>query len=104
MADEKKLQDDLLSDEQLEQVAGGYSNELYGDSLILYRMGFIDGMYNQDNAVESCKKIQEGWLKAGIICVIRDESENLYFLQSNGQQISSEKALEYVSERFPIVR
>ncbi len=104
MTDEKKLQDEMLSDEQLDIVAGGYSNELYGDSLILYRIGIIDGMYDQDNAVASCKKIQEGWLKAGIICVIRDESENLYFLQSNGQQISSEQVLRYVAERFPIVR
>lgn len=104
--DEKILENELMTDEELEKVSGGYDYELASESCMLYRTGFIDKIYFKKDEIdaEARKKIQEGWFKAGIICVARDKDENLYFLQSNGKQISSEKAFRYVAEKFPIVR
>lgn len=88
MTEEKVLQDELLSDEQLEQVAGGNNVENYHDFRFLRTLGlFIEDLdENHESAMKG--QLQEHWAKVGVVAIPRtDAGENEYY-NSNGKQIS----------------
>jgi len=105
MADEKILQDELMTDEQLEQVAGGNciesaddsrflnslngSTDRYGATRIFFSMGFtgIDA------------EISDAWAKVGVEAEIDSGrllncgEKNIYKI--NGKQVTQEEARKH---------
>ncbi|MBO4401773.1 MAG: hypothetical protein J5809_08005 [Selenomonadaceae bacterium] len=93
-----------MSDDELNQVAGGSSTETSEDSKLLYQCGLIDDWHGEDHTMwiwhSSSKAVDEGWAKAGITCVTKwaDPEHNLYF--KDGKEISRSEAHEYLLKNF----
>ena len=102
MKDEKILQEEMLSDEELENVAGGTIGETAGDSQILYDHGLMDNHYDSIPVMFSWKsksaEVDAGWAKAGITCVTKPFGSNQYFM--NGKEISRGEAYDHLKANF----
>ena len=106
------LKDEILSDEELEKVAGGTTEDTAYDSRFLYERGLVDDWHGETATdlhwVSYSAAVDEGWRKAGITCVTvhsdleRHEYDNRYYL--NGQQISRDEAWKFVAAKFPKIR
>ena len=96
------LKDEILSDEELDQVAGGTIGETAGDSQILYDYGLMDNHYGSIPVMfywgSKSAEVDAGWAKAGITCVTKPCDGNDYFL--NGKEISHKEAIKYVKDNF----
>ncbi len=107
MADEKLLQDELLSDEQLDEVIGGSIGNCALDSRFLYEHGLMDNFHSADDFFNNWEsyypELQAAWKKAGIFMDSQIEFPNSYFAGS-GNRISWEEASKIVSEKFPKIR
>ena len=102
MKDEKFLQEEILSDEELEKVAGGYINQTTGDSEILYDYGLMDKYFNTVSVTLYWKSksaaVDAGWAKAGITCVTKPFGDNQYF--KDGKEISRDEAHAHLKANF----
>ena len=100
MAEEKKFADEVMSDEELDNVAGGTCYEMADDSRFLNslngscdRYGSTKIWFNNDKI----KEIEKAWATVGITAElnnsITDEYTNKYYL--NGKQISQDQARQH---------
>ena len=90
---------ELLSDEELEKVAGGTKSQTGDDSRLLYEHGLLNNwFYIGSDWIEKSAEVDAGWAKAGITCVTKPSADNLYFL--NGKQISRDEAWNHVKANF----
>ena len=106
MAEKDKYADEVMSDAELDNVAGGTFEELADDHKflcdhsLLRGYDFIIGL----PAKFSAQRVKEAWAKAGITCDI-DYSwkggRNNTYTDSSGNPISREEAYNIVRERFP---
>jgi len=103
----KKIRSELqkLSDEELDQVAGGTIGETAGDSNILYDHGLMDTWYSIVGlSFAWCSKsaaVDAGWAKAGITCCtvyVTGSGANKYW--KDGKEISRDEAIKYVKANF----
>ena len=96
MAKEDKYADEVMSDEELDNVAGGGTMQTTGDGDFLESHGFISGgerdfLFNWE---EDSAKVDAGWAKAGVTCVTKYGCpDNLYFI--NGKQVSRKDAFRH---------
>ena len=100
----KKINDQLeqLTDEELEQVAGGTISQTAADSKILYDYGMMN-KYHENIPVmfywkSKSAEVDAGWAKAGITCVTKPLADNKYFL--NGKEISRGQAYDHLKANF----
>ena len=105
----QKINDELemMSDEELDQVAGGTFEETAEDSQLLYKHGFLDSWYDAFFSlplrwITFSKEVDKGWAKAGITCCTSPVGANKYW--RNGKQISREDALLYAESKFKRIR
>ena len=106
----KKIRDELekLSDEQLEQVAGGTIPQTVEDSKFLYKHGLVDDWHGVIGMTfrwgTFSKEVDDGWSKAGITCVTTPNplKDNLYF--KDGKPISRTEAYNIVEKKFKMIR
>lgn len=100
----KKINDklEMLSDEQLEQVAGGVIAQTSDDSQFLYDYGLVDDWHSQTTMTfhwdSYSKAVDAGWAKAGITSVTSPWVANRYYI--NGKEISRGEAFDIVSKKF----
>lgn len=100
----KRINDQLeqLTDDELEQVAGGTIGQTAGDSKFLYDYGLMDRHYGTIPVMFYWKsksaEVDEGWSKAGITCVTAPFADNKYFL--NGKEISRGEAYDILRSKF----
>ena len=107
MIDEKKLANAAMSDDELDNVAGGFSGDTARDSQFLYEHGLVDDYsanglsillkWNSESAA-----VDAGWSKAGITCVTKPCKDNLYF--KDGKQITHDEAIAHVQANFQKIR
>ena len=100
----KKINDELelMSDEELDQVAGGSWKSTAGDTRFLNDLaGLCDRFgatkaffYNFTVSDEAAK----GWSKIGITVKTGFSDSNLYYL--NGEKISRQQAFDYACKKF----
>ena len=100
----KKINNELeaMSDDELEQVAGGTYNETAADTRFLNdlaglcdRFGATKAFFdNNPVAMEAAK----GWSKIGITVHTGFSGSNAYYL--NGEKISRTQAFEYACKKF----
>lgn len=93
---------ELMTDEELDEVAGGTIGETAGDSQYLYDYGLMDNHYGSIKVMfcwgSKSAEVDAGWAKAGITCVTKPCGSNDYFL--NGKEISRNEAKKLVKANF----
>ena len=106
MKDEKILQDEILSEEELEQVAGGTPGETADDSRFLNvllqgtkyhqcdRYGSFRIFFNQRGEINDVAK---SWESLGIKFFHGEGLSNIYSL--NGKNLSRDEAWEYAQDK-----
>ena len=91
-----------MSDEQLEQVAGGNRFETLCDSKFLYDFGLVSDWHGEFhmtfNWISDSTEIDDGWRKAGIISVTSFVNPNRYIL--NGKNLTRDEAYKHVRANF----
>ena len=106
MAENDKFADEMLTDEQLEGVAGGTCYELADDSRFLNSLNNSTDRYGSAKMNLSHDKkfeIVGAWLKLGVI-VFADKgfsdvhNKNAYFRMDNGKRLTQEEARQYAME------
>ena len=108
MKDEKILQGELLSEEELDQVAGGSWSNTAQDSEFLFKHKLMDDWYYTGGAAfnwgEVSSQVDKGWARAGITCctVYGCIYDNEYW--KDGKKISRKEAYRIVNENFPDTR
>lgn len=94
MADKDKYADEIMSDEELDNVAGGGTRQTVGDKDFLHDMGLAssDSSYPWSESWGSLSTaVDDGWKKVGITSVTKfGSADNLYFL--DGKPISRTEA------------
>ena len=105
MAEEKILKDELLSDEQLENVAGGTLDETAADTRVLKKLGLrIDGRSAEDliefsKFSEAAIEVSQIFKRFGIrVDQYWGPKTNKYY--RDGQEISRELAFKIVSKQL----
>ena len=93
---------EMMSDEELEQVAGGTVTETQEDTMILYDYGLMDCWYGSFGVtfdwLNKSKLVDEGWAKAGITCCTKFAKSNQYW--HNGKEITRDEAIKFVKANF----
>ena len=106
MIDEKKLANAAMSDEELDQVAGGNVGQTVVDSRLLYDYGLVDDWHGDFHMTFHWKSdsaaVDAGWSKAGITCVTKAWGDNQYFM--GGKEITHVQAVAHVKANFQKIR
>jgi len=102
MATEDKYADEVVSDDELDKVAGGYMGETKEDSEFLASYGLMDRKYDGIETLfgwhSVSRYVDEGWARAGITCCTVPDDHNRYW--KDGQEITHTEAIRYVREKF----
>lgn len=104
----KKINDELekLSDDELEQVAGGNDGWTAVDSTILYAYGLVDDYHGYFHTGLHWKSdsaaVDSGWAKAGITSVTKPWGDNQYFM--GGEEITRDQAITHLKANFKQIR
>ena len=101
----KKINDLLeqLSDEELENVAGGNRYQTSLDSYFLHDMGLMNETYDVliANWKSGSKAIDAAWAKAGVTSYTDHFGGNKYWIkEENNRQVSREDAMKYVANKL----
>ena len=102
MAVEDKYADEKLSDEELDQVAGGADwQEIAADSRFLNDLAGLCDRFGSTRAFFDTNKVAEeaksGWGKVGIEFYFRPGVGNKYYL--DGKRISRNEAIRYACNK-----
>ena len=80
----KKINTELekLTDEELDQVAGGGFRQTIGDDAFLMEFGYMDKKFREYsfNWVENSAKVDAGWAKAGVTSITSTTSAINFFM------------------------
>ena len=109
MKDEKIFEDELMSDEELDKVAGGDWRQTCDDSHMLYHFGLCRDCYSEKSIANQTisyfqsstladADVQAGWKKAGVDFVPSFGGTNKYSI--NGVEVSRDEAHLHVYKMF----
>ena len=97
MIDEKKLASAAMSEEELDNVAGGNCFEMSNDSRFLNSLNGSTNRYRDIQIVSQGhhQEIKKGWATVGIDCYLHPGiyGDNRYYL--DGKQITQEQARQH---------
>ena len=106
MVVEDKFADEIMSDEELDQVAGGNISGTSDDSYFLYQHGLMNTWHYSStvfgNWIKYSAEVDGGWSNAGITCVTDFIEANRYF--AGQKEITREEAMKIVEKKFPKIR
>ena len=106
MAEKKLNNAEAMSEDELDQVAGGGGPETSEDSKFLYEHGLVDDWHGDEHTMffwlSASREVDAGWSKAGITCVTKYGADNQYF--KDGKQISRYEAYNHVKNSFQKVK
>ena len=105
MAEEKKIENmETMSEDELDNVAGGTPGETAEDSKLLYEHGLLNDYHGwwhtSFNWKTDSAEVDAAWAKAGITCVKKPGFKNKYF--KDGEKISREEAIAHLRDNFQI--
>ncbi|MBR3499140.1 MAG: hypothetical protein IKO05_09130 [Selenomonadaceae bacterium] len=87
------LKEELLSEDQLEGVAGGTSREIQKDTDFMQAIGLL----RQDETEKD--DLRRAWAQGGVTIVMHGGKENANEYYRNGKQITREAALKSVMKK-----
>lgn len=104
MADKDKFADEIMSDEELDGVAGGGTRQSVGDRDFLTSMGFMEETGNLVfDWARNSPKVDAGWSNAGVTCVTKFGCpDNLYFI--DGKEVSRKDAFRHALRKKVIAK
>ena len=100
MAEKDKFADEVMSDDELDGVAGGGTNQTAGDYDFLAANGFLPERNTSIFSVtfdwsDFSRAVDQAWSKAGVTCVTKwGSSDNQYFIY--GKEVSRKDAFRRV--------
>ena len=96
MNDEKILSEEKLSDEELENVAGGKWEQTYYDVKFLNRLNGSCRLHRSGDDIPR-SEVENAWRALGVNAEVHwNTSSNHYYI--GGKEVSQEAAREYVME------
>ncbi|MBQ3725842.1 MAG: hypothetical protein II902_02095 [Selenomonadaceae bacterium] len=87
------LKEELLSEDQLENVAGGTTREIVKDTDFMQAIGLL----RQDETEKD--DLRRAWAQGGVTLILHGGKENANEYYKNGKQISREAALKSVMKK-----
>ncbi len=96
------LKDEQLTDEQLDEVAGGTVLEIQKDANLMHDLGLVSAhtfpadmtpYYGDIDDVKNLNAVQRSWAKFGIAVVNNKDGFNEYY-DSSGREIGRQKAIQ----------
>ncbi|MBR1646373.1 MAG: hypothetical protein IJ685_06310 [Selenomonadaceae bacterium] len=95
----KKINDELekLSDDELDNVAGGTCLQNIQDSQVLHKLGFMDFEFRSFGIFDSVDPLIEGWKKAGVQVITDYGVDNVYKINENW--VSRNDAIAYAEKK-----
>ena len=97
---------EIMSEMELEQVAGGNLGRTVADSKILYEYGLINAWHGKFTTTfcwsSYSSAVEKGWANVGITCKTNFTFPNEYSL--NGKKITSNEAIEYLKSCYVKIR
>lgn len=101
MKDKDNMTNDIqkLDQKDLENVSGGGSDELAGDSIVLSKMGFGSPKNEIDLITRPAlrREVVKCWADAGVECRYDGFVRNKYYI--NGKNVTRLEALEYIQKK-----
>ena len=98
------LKDEILSEEELDNVAGGTIVETASDGQFLRDCGVVPNLgnnfgnyYVKNNFEAASQKVVDGWAQAGITCTTNADGSNSYSM--DGKSITRLQAFQTVAEQ-----
>lgn len=103
MADKDKFADELMSDDELDKVAGGDCSQTADDSRFLNSLNGSTDRYGATRLLFTggdaddriCEEIEAGWAKVGIKAMINTSAGSINLYSLNGTYISQEEARQH---------
>ena len=97
--DDKTYEYQQLDQKDLENVSGGNSDELAGDSIVLSKMGFGSPKKEIDLICRPAlrREVVKCWADAGVECRYDGFVRNRYYI--NGRNVTRLEALEYIQKK-----
>ena len=96
MVEEKKIAGEMLTDEQLDGVAGGTQAQMESDTRFLRE---INAMSTQDGThSDKPNDLEVAWAQMGVTIITNRDKQNTYF--NNGKQISRMDALKLAAKKM----
>ena len=101
------LKEEILTEKQLDTVAGGNLHELQMDANFLHDLGRISPMtfpqdltphYGSEEDIKNIEAVQRAWAKFGISVVNNKNGFNEYY-NSKGEDIGRQKAIQTVIKK-----
>ena len=97
-----KFADEMLTDDELDGVAGGYYSEVAGDTKFLNELYSSVKTYTSAEAFflydDACIHAVRGWSNFGISLLPSHLGENYYYL--DGRKISRREAMEHAVKTY----
>ena len=91
------LKDNLLTDEQLNDVAGGTAEESLADYRLMCDLN-QKGVIKFDGKTDTTKELERAWAQCGITVIYHDDKLNEYY-DGKGNQITHAAALDHASRQ-----
>lgn len=97
MAEENKIENEMLTDDELDKVAGGNMQQSYKDKIFLQEIG---AMRIGEIHFDKPSTIERAWAQMGVTVIEykNDYESNKYF--NNGKQISRMEALGIAARKM----
>ncbi|MBR3746304.1 MAG: hypothetical protein IKP64_13010 [Selenomonadaceae bacterium] len=89
------FKDELLTDEQLDNVAGGTGEEMEADYFFMHQLS-QQGALKFDTGENPVKEVERSWAKFGISVIVHENGAKNEYYNSEGKQISRMAALDQV--------
>ena len=98
MAEKDKFADEIISNEQLDNVAGGTYQQVRDDSRFLNSLNGSTERYGNLGTLFGVgfDEVKNAWEKLGIVANMKHGYDNEYFL--DGQQITQEEARQHAMD------
>lgn len=101
MIKKDKYADELLSDEQLEQVAGGNDRELNRDTILMRDLGLMKNIIPEDSEglqMDTFNDLRRAWAQLKISFIYNYKGYNEYY-NTKGEEISRDQAVKLAIKR-----
>ena len=100
MADEKILKDEVLTDEQLDGVAGGTKQQNIADLKFLQEIGVLKGDFDSEHEWIMQDQSKIAWAQVGVVALAGVTNTPNRYYDSKGKEISRADAYKIAAKKM----